>query len=158
LIIQQLSQQPDKSISIPALKSILPNSSKFDIYDLESAVLNQKTMTAVKICRRLRAMQSKEVNLLIWSLWQNTRILYHLQNSHNTKETLNSLKVPFFKHKIYLAAFRRFQPHSLAKAIEHIQLIDASAKSNSTENIWIQIERLIFLLTNKEQQMLPLPG
>lgn len=119
------------SITASALEPILADESRYSVFDLMDAVLNQNTPKALTILNGLKD-DGVEAPIVLWAITREIRLLAQLSQEKQKGQTLDSL---FQKHRIFTKrqpGFRRFlqknQPHDCLHYLTTAEKVDACIK------------------------------
>ena len=142
----------DHTLTTQILMSYLRDQSEFSIYELGDACLSGETTHAIHICRQIRQVQGEPI-LLLWVLSQELRKIaqiHHLLASLSLQVACQQLKIWAQKILLYQKACHRVsmsQAHSLLKLCQNL---DEQIKSNRSNQIWQDIERLVIMFSSPQ--------
>lgn len=137
-------------LTLAALRKVMTDMARFDVFDLSEAWLGGERGRALRIVTALQEEGVAAV-LVLWSLAEDIRLLLQLRHGLNTKHSIvelnRELKIWGNKQKLVEPACRRIGGKKLMFALEECAYIDQQIKGIMEGDPWEKFKVLIDILS-----------
>lgn len=138
-VIEQISLTPleNKTLHITDLEKHLIDQTEFSLYQLSDACLSGKSATAIHCFRQIK-QSSNDLNLILWILSQDLRLLLELKSltsNLSPSEACKRKSIWPSKTSLYLNALKRLSINQLELLLQTCHHLDCSLKSAQIKSI-----------------------
>jgi DNA polymerase-3 subunit delta len=146
--LEKLSiQYPHARITEPMIAALMEDSSRYDVFELISHIMQGNKNKAWHILQKLQI--DGEATLIVWALAKELRVLYQLQQQKQ-RTPLNVLFQQFYiwpkRQPDVEAALRRISAPQCLQALQDLAKVDAMIKGGIAEDPWTALGNVIAFL------------